>query len=53
MTQITYEIRPMKDERVVMSFPDREQALKWARKRKVPVRLVMVETLIVNVTEIV
>ena len=53
MNQISYQIRPLKDDRVVMSFLDREQALKWARKRKVPVRLVMVETLVVNVTEIV
>lgn len=50
MRQTHYEVRPLKDDRAVMTFPDKFQAISWIRRRNeahrthTPVRLVEVIT---------
>lgn len=57
MTKIDYEIRPMKDDRPVITFPDREGALNWLDRRSqstgwdVRMRLVKVEKTITETVE--
>lgn len=57
MTQVNYEIRPMKDDRALITFPDRDGAIKWLDRRSrssgydVPVRLVKVEKTVTETVE--
>lgn len=57
MTQVRYELRPLKSDRPLVEFHDKAAAKKWAEKRardtgqNVPLRLVTVETITVEIVE--
>lgn len=57
MTQVGYEIRPLKNDAPLITFEKREQALDWMERCKkaigynVPMRLVWVEKHIIEIYE--